>query len=396
MNLLQSLILKELYYESPLSINSLSNRIGKSVPLVTKSIHQLLLRELIKDNGLAPSNGGRRANLFALNSDNLPYILLIAIDQYNIFLSLFNFSNTAIKNNKHISIPLSETTTFADLLINKIDEFLIDIDLSKITAISITMPGFVNNELGLNTSYPITDDRCQIRNIIENKYNKQTFIENDSTAIAIAEHKFGLAKNIKDVLVVNLNWGVGLGMIINDKLFKGSSGFAGEFSHIPLSTTNQICSCGKRGCLEVEASLEAAKSYALNKIEKGDTSILTGKKNNKNIDINDILNAAKRGDQLAIESFGAIGYALGKGIATLIHIINPEKIIISGYGSKIEKFLMPQIQSALLEFSIQRLSEKTKVEISTLVNPQIIGTMATAVGKLDWKITLHKINTNKL
>jgi len=389
----QSYILKELYYESPQSIASLSTRINKSVPLVTKTIQQLLEKELIKDNGLAPSNGGRRANLFALNQKNLPYILLIAIDQHNIYLSLFNFSNTDVKKNKQISIAVNESTSFTRSLISEIDNFLVNMDIQSITAISITMPGFVNNELGLNTSYPSTDDRSQVRKIIEDKYNKPTFIENDSTAIAIAEHKFGLAKDIKNVLVVNLNWGVGLGMIINDKLFKGSSGFAGEFSHIPLSNTNKICSCGKRGCLEVEASLEAVISNVMEKIKKGDTTILSTK---KEIDINDILSAGNNGDQLAIESIGAIGYTLGKGISTLIHIINPEKIIISGFGAKMGKFLMPQVQSAILEYSIQRLSANTKIEISTLNSPQLIGTMATAVGNLDWKSITHKTNTNKL
>jgi len=275
----------------------------------------------------------------------------------------------------------------------EIDKYLTNIDIQQIMGISITMPGFVNTELGLNTSYPTTDERCQIKNIIEQRYKKRTFIENDSTAIAIAEHKFGRAKNTNDVLVINLNWGVGLGMIINGKLFKGSSGLAGEFSHIPLSNLNKLCSCGKRGCLEVEASLEAVISNVMEKIKKGDTTILSTK---KEIDINDILSAANNGDQLAIESIGAIGYTLGKGISTLIHIINPEKIIISGFGAKMGKFLMPQVQSAILEYSIQRLSANTKIEISTLNSPQLIGTMATAVGNLDWKSITHKTNTNKL
>lgn len=397
MSSLYSHILKELYYESPQSIASLSNRIGKSVPLVTKGIQYLVSKDYIKDYGLAPSNGGRRANLFGLNAINLPYILLVAIDQYKTSLAIFDFANREAKANKKVELSLNKDDNFVNNLTQQIDNYISEIDLNKIAAISITMPGFVNTELGLNTSYVATDDRCQIRNILEKKYNKQTFIENDSTAIAIAEHRFGVAKKTKDLLVVNLNWGVGLGMIINDTLFKGSSGFAGEFSHIPLSNLNKLCSCGKRGCLEVEASLEASISYVTQKIESGDISILNKKfEKNQHIDIYDVLEAAQQGDQLAIESFGSIGYALGKGIATLIHIINPEIIVISGFGCKIGPFLMPQIQSALLEFSIQRLSEKTKIEISTIEKPQLLGTMATAVGHLESKTILLKTNTNKL
>lgn len=397
MNTIYPYILKELYYQSPQSIASLSNRIGKSVPLVTKGIQQLLSKDFIKDNGLAQSNGGRRANLFALNTDNLPHLLLIAVDQHKISISIYDFSNTALKSCREIKTELSDDESVVNDLIQEIDEYLEDIDIQKIIAISISMPGFVNTDLGLNTSYNPTDKRREIRNILESKYNKQTFIENDSTVIAIAEHKFGKAKDINNVLVINLNWGVGLGMIINSELFKGSHGFAGEFSHIPLSNLNKICSCGKRGCLEVEASLEAVLSHAMDRMQKGDTSILSAKMSDTNsVDINDILYAAKHGDQLAIESFGTIGTALGKGIATLIHIINPEKIIISGFGAKIGEIIMPKVQSALLEFSIHKLSENTKTEISTLDNAQLIGTMATAVANLDWKTTLQKTNTNKL
>lgn len=391
MNSLYYSLLRELYYESPQSIASLSHRIGKSIPITTKGIQSLLTKQLISDNGLAPSNGGRRANCYALDQVNLPYILLIAIDQKKTKLVVYDFSNNSIKPTKEITINLNNLKSFTSTLITEIDNYLDHDSLQKIVAISITMPGFVNADLGINSSFPMEDERCQIRNIIQKKYLKQTFIENDSTAIAIAEHKFGLAKDIKDVLVINLNWGVGLGMIINNVLFKGSSGYAGEFSHIPLSNLKKLCTCGKRGCLEVEASLEAAISFVTNRLNKGDSSILAVKlKENNFMSINDVLDAANKGDQLAIEAFGAIAYALGKGIATLIHIINPEKIIISGFGAELKDFLMPQIQSALLEYSIQRLSANTKIEISTLNNPQLIGTMATAVKNLDWKNILKK------
>jgi len=383
-------ILKEFYYESPQSIASISNRTKKSIPLITKGVQQLLSQGFVKDQGLAQSNGGRRANLFALDADKLPHVLLLAIDQHKVTIGLYDFSNTEIKANEVIPICLHKNESSINQLLTAMDNYLLAVNQSKIIAISISMPGFVNTELGINTSYSNTDKRCQIRDIIEKKYNKETFIENDSTAIAIAEHKFGIGKGIHNVLVINLNWGVGLGMIIDNKLFKGSSGFAGEFSHIPLSNLKKLCSCGKRGCLEVEASLEAVISYALTQIKNGETSILTNKiDKNNSLDINDILVAANNGDQLAISSFRNIGYALGKGIATLIHIINPEKIIVSGYGIYIQQIIKPPIQSALIEYSIRRLSEKTEVQISHLENVQLIGTMASAVAHLDWNRVLQ-------
>lgn len=392
MNTIRSQILREFYFESPQSIALLSQKIGKSVPLTTKEVQQLLAKGLLKDMGLAQSNGGRRANLFSLNYDNLPHILLIVINQKEVVLNIYNFANQPIQESQTHPINLQKGPKAITELLQAIKSYLANYQQNKLAAISVTTPGFVNTELGLNTSFPEGDARREIRRILEDQLNLPTFIENDSTAIAIAEHKFGKARNANDVLVINLSWGVGLGMILDKKLFKGSSGFAGEFSHIPLSTLNKLCSCGKRGCLEVEASLEAVIAYALAKIERGEISALNDKVTSDNtLAIQDVLYAAHQGDQLAIEAFGAIAYALGKGIATLIHIINPEKIIISGFGVEIGSILMPQIQSALLEYSIQRLSEKTNIEISDLHNVPHIGAMATAVANMDWKIVIQYI-----
>src|SRR5690606_39883145 len=99
------------------------------------------------------------------------------------------------------------------------------------------------------------DERVALRDRLIQRLGLPVYMDNDSSAIAIAELHFGAAKGLRDVMVVNVGWGIGLGMIVNGTLFRGHNGFAGEFSHIPLSDSNNLCSCGKRGCLEVDASL---------------------------------------------------------------------------------------------------------------------------------------------
>ncbi|WP_140937750.1 ROK family protein [Sphingobacterium lumbrici] len=101
--------------------------------------------------------------------------------------------------------------------------------------------------------------------------------------------------------------------------------------------------------------------------------------------VDNLLDAAISGYQIAIEAINKIGYMLGKGVATLMHIINPAKIIISGRGAKAGAVLSHQIQSAVLEFSIHRLSEDTTVEISKLKNAQRLGAACIAVEHSEWK-----------
>jgi len=268
-----------------------------------------------------------------------------------------------------------------------ISEVLLSSDHANIYGIGVTMPGFVDSHSGKNNSYPANSPWYDLKANLESAFNFPVFVENDSSAIAIAEHRFGVANQSKNVMVVNLNWGVGLGMILDNELYRGHSGYAGEFSHIPLSNTNKLCSCGKKGCLEVEASLIAAVEFAVDKLKTAEESSLQSHyQEHQTITGDQLIEAAIEGDQLAIESIRRIGYMLGKGIATLIHIINPEQVVISGRGAKAQQILLPQVQSALLEFSIQRLSKHTKIEFSQTKNIQLLGSACVVVGNADRSI----------
>jgi len=380
MNPLYQVIVKTLYFSGTLSIAELSKKIGKSIPNTTNSIQYLLEKKIITCEGLAPSTGGRRATNYSLNGRDLPLILAITIDQYSFTITLLDLSNNIIKESSQETINLQLDSNLHVRILERIDHYLADQLAARILIVGITMPGFVNSAKGINTSYCEQHPLFNIRDIIQQHLKRPAYIENDSAAIAIAEHNFGKAKDTENALVINLNWGVGMGMILKNELFRGSVGFAGEFSHIPLSDQNKLCSCGKKGCLEVEASLLAAVECASLKLDAGEVSILSELyQRERKITLDQLMEAAIDGDQLAINSFSRIGYMLGKGIATLIHIVNPEKVIISGTGARIGQILLPQIQAAVVEFSINRLSKHTSIEISSLLNVQLMGTASIAI-----------------
>jgi len=380
MNPLHQVIVKTLYFSGTLSIAELSKNIGKSIPNTTNSIQYLLEKKIITCEGLAPSTGGRRATNYSLNGRDLPLILAITIDQYSFTITLLDLSNNIIKESSQETINLQLDSNLHVRILERIDHYLADQLAARILIVGITMPGFVNSAKGINTSYCEQHPLFNIRDIIQQHLKRPAYIENDSAAIAIAEHNFGKAKDTENALVINLNWGVGMGMILKNELFRGSVGFAGEFSHIPLSDQNKLCSCGKKGCLEVEASLLAAVECASLKLDAGEVSILSELyQRERKITLDQLMEAAIGGDQLAINSFSRIGYMLGKGIATLIHIVNPEKVIISGTGARIGQILLPQIQAAVVEFSINRLSKHTSIEISSLLNVQLMGTASIAI-----------------
>lgn len=391
------IILNALYYDKSHSISELSQLIGKSIPSTTKALNELLLAKIIVEDGLAPSTGGRRPARYSINTALECYIISVAVDQHYASAVLYNLANTEIT--PVMTEKIEGANTFM-MIVNVIQQ-VIDCHVyptSFILGIGISMPGFVDNQQGTNTSYEGIDAKLyNIKQEIENIFEIPTYFENDSTAIAIAEQKFGKARETSHALIINIGWGVGLGIIVDNKLFRGYSGYAGEFSHIPLSDSNKLCSCGKRGCLEVEASLSAAVQFAEERLQKGDKSKLEESFSNDQLEQSTLLiHAALSGDQLAIAALSKSAYMLGKGIATLIHIINPQKIVLSGRGADAGQLLMPQIQTAINEFCIPRISQKTSIEISELsAKAQLIGS-ACIVFEYAVSKFLHQDKRNKL
>jgi predicted NBD/HSP70 family sugar kinase len=199
--------------------------------------------------------------------------------------------------------------------------------------------------------------------------NLPVLIDNDSSLIALAEFRIGAAMGKQNVMVVNIGWGIGLGMILNKKLYRGNDGLAGELSHIPLFTNNKICSCGKMGCLETETSLLVIVEKAMAGIKQGKPTILK----NLNLETTEeaarkIFNAAQNGDTFAIELISEAAYNIGRGIAILVHILNPQTIILSGRGSLGGKLWTTPVQQALNEHCIPKIAENLEIEISSLGN----------------------------
>src|SRR5690606_23608914 len=130
---------------------------------------------------------------------------------------------------------------------------------------------------------------------------------------------------------------------------------------------NKLCSCGKRGCLEVDASLLVAVENAKNALANGTTSSLEKLfADNSKAEGDHLIDAACKGDQLAVASLSDAAFMMGKGIATLIHIMNPERVVLSGRGAATGKLLLPPVQRAINEFCIPKLVENTTVVVSEL------------------------------
>ena len=154
----------------------------------------------------------------------------------------------------------------------------------------------------------------ELRTYVSEQTDLPVFIDNDSTLIALAEQKFGAAMNAPNAMVINIGWGVGLGLVLKGEMFRGDGGFAGEFSHIPLFNNNKLCGCGKTGCLETETSMLVIVEKAIEGLNSGRTSILKNLHlDNPEPACNAIMDAVREGDQFAVELLSEVGYHIGQG-----------------------------------------------------------------------------------
>ncbi|RYY31653.1 MAG: ROK family protein [Chitinophagaceae bacterium] len=360
-------ILKHLYFSKSISCADLSFCINKSLVLTTRILNELIEEEKVFENGFAPSSGGRRAVMYSLRADVM-HIVSVAMDQLTSRIIIVDMENRQVQPAMSFELKLKDNPQALPKLVEKIQQAIEKSGLpaEKIAGIGIGMPGFIDVGEGINYSF-LDSDGVSITGYIGERTGLPVYIDNDSSLIALAELRFGAARKKRNAIVVNINWGIGIGMILNSELFRGHNGFAGEFSHIPLFTNNRLCSCGKHGCLETEASLLVVAEKAQKALQNGRLSILKPiVDNDYEKASNEIIQAAGKGDRLSIELLSEAGYHIGRGLAILIHILNPELIVLSGRGSMAGKIWQAPIQQALNEHCIPRLALNTLIEVSGL------------------------------
>ena len=218
-----------------------------------------------------------------------------------------------------------------------------DVAISDLIVVGVGAPGLLNPETGiLFTSPNLPGWRdVPLRDIIQEKLGKKTFLINDANAAALGEFYFGAARVARNFIYITISTGIGGGIVIDGKIYSGAIGAAGEVGHMTVDDDGPICNCGNRGCWETLASGTALAREARHRIEEGvRTSILEYADGDvEKVNPQVINSAARQGDSLAKELIGRTGYYVGVGLANLVNIFNPELIVIGGGLSNIGDML---------------------------------------------------------
>ena len=349
------------------SIAELSKELNVSIPTITRLVGELIEDGFLEDLGKMGTSGGRRPSIYGLNP-SAGYIVGTDVRRNHISVAIINFKGNIIDCREDIPFSLRSTEESFRELCGFLTDYLgkMGIDSEQVLAYGINLSGRVNRNTGYSFSYFIGEDK-PLSTTLKEMLGAPVFIENDSRAMAYGEYICGEYTKEKDMLFINVSWGLGMGVIIDGKLFYGKSGFSGEVGHFPMLDNGQICHCGKVGCLETGASGSALYRIVIEKLKEGKASVLSEKFNNGGkITLDDILDALKEEDVLAIEAVEAIGSTLGRAIAGLINIFNPGSVTIGGWLSVAEEYLLLPVRTAINKHSLNIVNKDSVIRFSKL------------------------------
>lgn len=349
------------------TIAELCKEMDLSIPTVTKLVGELQEDGYILDFGKQETSGGRKPNIYGLNPTS-GYFVGVDIYRNKINLAAVDFKGEKLRIEENIPYSFENTPAALELLGEKINTFIdsLPVEREKILAVGVNIPGRVKPASGYSYSIFYFEEK-PLSQILEERIKIKIYIENDTRAMLYGEYMQGIVKGEKNILYINMSWGLGIAIFINGELYYGKSGFSGEFGHFCFFNNEVLCHCGKKGCIETEASGSALHRKLLEKYREGSSTILSKKiEKEEEITMEDMIEAIQKEDVLCIEILEEMGVSLGRGIAGLMNIFNPELVVLGGTLSLTGEYISLPIKSAIRKYSLNLVSQDTEIKVSKL------------------------------
>lgn len=377
----RTLILNVIRTDGPISRAAIAKKTNLTPPTVTNIVGELIESGIVVETDLGESKGGRKPILLNINTSAFQVIGVdVGIKRIKIVATDLN-ARVIERLEKGIPSQLTEEI-FVALLIDGIREIMDKpkLNVGTLMGIGIGMHGLVNPDRGISIFAP----NFQLRNIplrkeLEAAFNLPVEVDNDVRAMALGESWFGNGQGFDNFICLNVGNGVGSGIILDGKLYRGTSFTAGEVGHTTVDAEGPQCSCGNYGCLQALVSGPAIAARAEKQIQTGRDTVLSG----HDISGEAVYEAALTGDELASEILRETGRYLGIGISNVINTLNPARVIIGGGVAKAEQFIMRPLRETVNARALDTPAGETSIVTAKL------GEEATAIGAVT--LVLHKL-----
>jgi len=356
-----SIVFNYLREKGPISRIKISKELGLSAPSVSKVINQLAGKGYITEVGREKTTVGVRPKLLKINSDG--YVIGVDIGKRRIKVALVSFSGDFIFKHDGFTVPSNievDDKRFTKELISLIKSVISKAENKKLVkpdnfkAIGFAVSAPVSLETKKIVDIPLYGKYRKIDfvDVFRKEFNVSIFVENDVNCSAFAEKSIVNYKNLTDMIFIEISRGIGSGIIINDRIFKGFNGNSGEIGNNIINTSNLSFKIRNKGFLEKYASVEGIKKNAIRAITECKESLITSRTggDQNNIEAIDVFLAAIKKDKLAKKIIGNAVKLLSVAILNLILIIDPQLVVIGG-----DICQMPESQKLFLDPIIKKI-----------------------------------------
>jgi len=352
---------------------------------VSTVIDELLAEKMIISAGFRESQAGRRQELLSLFGGHSNYIGIdlgathIIGVRTDLNCRVLDRVVFEIRPGLSVDLIMEQMKSIISTLMNS------DSATAELQAVGVCLPGFVNPVEGISlTAENIPGwHEIKIRNILEEKIGKPVYVEDCSRAMGLAERWLGKGGEAQNFLVLDLGYGIGMAIFTEGRLYTGSGYKSGEIGHTVVNKDGPLCTCGKKGCLEVYASGRGIARIASDRVSQKKSQILDEliRGDAKSVTAQDVALAASMNDELSLQIISEAGEYIGTALSHGVNVLNPEKIIVGGGLTGAGKPLFDSIQKALEAHVMKEIMADVAIEQSELgIDISAMGSALVAMG----------------
>ncbi|MGU9867085.1 MULTISPECIES: sugar metabolism global transcriptional regulator Mlc [Kluyvera] len=350
------------------------SRLAQLAPAsITKIVRELLEAHLVQETEIQEAGSRGRPAVGLMVETEAWHYLSVRISRGVIHLALRDLSSKLVVE-EQLELALEDEIPFLSRVVSHIDQFFIRHQnlLERLTAIAITLPGIIDTENGIIHRMPFYDvTDVPLGGTLEAHTGVPVYIQHDISAWTMAEALFGASRGARDVIQVVIDHNVGAGVITDGRLLHAGSSSLVEIGHTQVDPYGKRCYCGNHGCLETIASVESVMELTQVRMQQSMSSML----HQKPLSVEWLCQAAMQGDLLAKDIISSIGTNVGRILAIMVNLFNPQKILIGSPFNQAADILFPAIGDCIRQQSLPAYSKHIAVEQTQFSNR---GTMAGA------------------
>lgn len=358
----------------PISRIELSKRAQLAPASITKIVREMLDAHLVQETEFQePGSRGRPAIGLVLDTDAWHY-LAMRIQPGQLTLTLRDLSSRALQEDR-LPLPLDSGQPLLQTLLEQVNAFFVRYQhkLERLTAIAITLPGLLHAPSGVVHRMPGYDVQdMPLGETLSTRTGLPVFVQHDISAWTLAEALFGASRGAQDVIQIVIDETVGAGVISAGHLLHKSGRALVEIGHTQIDPYGEQCYCGNHGCLETVASMGSLLQLAAQRLPSQSDSIL----NHTPLTVQSLCDAAQQGDRLARDVIAGVGHHIGRMLAMMVNIFNPQRILIGSPLNHAGEVLFPAVINTIRQQALPAYSQTIQLTPTAFADPGTLGAAA--------------------